>query len=62
MLTLYVDEVSRHEIDGECLNECKSIKDITGLGITARVKASILLKKIIEFKANGVPLEFLSPG
>ena len=61
MLTCYVDAVSTYEIDGECLCRCNKIKNIRELGITGRVKASILLERINEFKADGVPSEFLSP-
>ncbi len=49
-----------NEIDGKCLMECNTVEDVVNMGISIFVKARIFLKKVMIWKANGVPLEYLS--
>ena len=49
-----------NDIDGECLMKCNTVEDVKEMGITMTVKASILLDKIKNWKATGVPKEYLS--
>jgi len=49
-----------NKIDGKCLTECYTSDDAMNMGISIVVKARIFLKKVMTWKANGVPLEYLS--
>ena len=51
---------AKNKIDGKCLMECHTVEDAVNMGISIVVKARIFLKKVMIWKANGVPKEYLS--
>ena len=51
---------AENKIDGKCLIECNTSDDAMNMGIRIFVKARIFLKKVMTWKATGVPKEYLS--
>jgi serine/threonine protein kinase len=49
-------------LDGEVLSYCTTIEDVISLGITVRPRAAVLLAKVSEFRADGVPSTLLTPS
>jgi len=49
------------EIDGKCLMKCSTEDDVKGIGISlSNVKASVIIDEIRQWKASGVPREYIS--
>ena len=51
---------AKNKIDGKCLIECNTSDDVVNVGISIVVKARIFLKKVMIWKATGVPKEYLA--
>ena len=49
-----------NKIDGKCLVECNTVEDVVNMGVSIVVKARVFLKKVMTWKATGVPKEYLS--
>jgi hypothetical protein len=60
-LGAYKSIVAANALDGVTLSYCATIEDVVSVGITVRPKAAVLLAKVAEFKAAGVPLTLLIP-
>jgi hypothetical protein len=60
-LGTYKSIVAANALDGVTLSYCATIEDVVSVGITVRPKAAVLLAKVTEFKAAGVPLTLLTP-
>ena len=56
----YKGVFAKNKIDGKCLIECNTSDDVVNMGISIVVKARIFLKKVMIWKANGVPIEYFS--
>ncbi len=56
----YKEALLSNEIDGKCLVECNTVEDVKEMGISIVVKARVFLNEVMIWKANGVPMEYLS--
>jgi hypothetical protein len=56
----YKETLINNEIDGKCLMECNTVKDVKEMGISLVVKARVFLNEVMIWKANGVPMEYFS--
>ena len=56
----YKEALLSNEIDGECLMKCHTVEDVVNMGVSIVVKARVFLKKVMTWKATGVPKEYLS--
>jgi hypothetical protein len=60
-LGAYKNVVAVNALDGATLAFCTSVEDFVSMGITLRPKAALLLSKVDDYKAAGVPLSLLTP-
>ena len=56
----YKEALLSNEIDGKCLVECNTVKDVKEMGISIVVKARVFLNEVMLWKINGVPMEYFS--
>lgn len=58
-LAAYCNDFMQNEVNGEVLSACDCHEDLKELGVSMTVKAKLLCTKLTEFKAQGVPIEYL---
>ena len=61
-LHVFLDAVSTMRIDGQTLFLCKSMENLKELGLDNNIKASVLLRELPTYRAEGVPSSMLDPS
>ena len=58
-LHVFLDAVSTMRIDGQTLCLCETMENLKELGLYNKIKATILLRKLPTYRAEGVPASML---
>ena len=56
-LSKYKTVFREHEVDGRVLDEVESLEEVKTLGIEQPLKAKVLIRNIMKYKAEGVPIK-----